>query len=69
MRSVEEQLPLLMRGVEYGDEGVRQAMESEQMKRKMEDSGQGLRFMDAAQYTALWAETEAKIKPLMSLAK
>lgn len=55
--------------VEILSAGIRQAMESEQMKRKMEDSGQGLRFMDAAQYTALWAETEAKIKPLMSLAK
>ena len=39
------------------------------MKRKMEESGQGLRFMNAAQYTALWAEMEAQIKPLMSLAE
>jgi tyrosyl-tRNA synthetase len=36
MRPVEEQLRLLMRGVEYGDEGVRQAMEGELRERLAE---------------------------------
>ena len=36
MRPVEEQLPLLMRGVVYGDEGVQRAMESELRERLAE---------------------------------
>ncbi len=36
MRPVEEQLPLLMRGVDYGDEGVARAMESELRERLAE---------------------------------
>jgi len=48
---------------------VKKAMEDETFKKKMEDMGYPLQYMDAEQYERFWAETEADVAPLVKDAK
>jgi tripartite-type tricarboxylate transporter receptor subunit TctC len=48
---------------------IQRAMANEEHKKRMEDQGLTLRFMDPAQMTASWAEMEAQVKPLVDMIK
>ncbi len=48
---------------------LERAIKSEEYVKKLEDVGAGVRYMNAAQYAAHWAETEAEAKDLIAIAK
>jgi len=55
--------------VEIFTAAIQKAMANDEHKRRMEDQGLTLRFMDPAQMTAYWAEMEAQAKPLVEMVK
>ncbi len=48
---------------------IQKAMANDEHKRRMDDQGLTLRFMDPAQMKAYWDEMEAQAKPLVELVK
>lgn len=48
---------------------IKKIMQGDEIRKKHEELAFDPRFMDAAQYGAMWDESEAKVKPLVDLAK
>lgn len=48
---------------------IQRAMATDEHKKKMEEGGFSLRYMDPAQTDAYWASMEAQVQPLMALAQ
>lgn len=44
---------------------IKRAMDDQEHKKKMDEAGLALRYMDARQYEAYWADYEARIRPLL----
>ncbi len=50
-------------------ESIKKAINSEDHKKKMEEMGQTLRYMDPSEFETYWAEMEKQVQPLMDRAK
>ncbi|MHB0871432.1 MAG: tripartite tricarboxylate transporter substrate binding protein [Chloroflexota bacterium] len=46
--------------------GVKKSMDDSDHKKKMDEMGLELRYMDPAEFSAYWAETETAMKPLVT---
>lgn len=51
------------------DRAVRKAMDSDGVKKRMDEMGLPLGYTDAARYTTFWTDMEAELRPVMELAK
>lgn len=51
--------------VDLLSKAIKKAMDTDEHKKKMDDAGQTLRYMDPKQYATYWEELETTLKPLV----